>query len=379
MFENTFLLSFHHLYHSSFNFEGLLEKDAKKSPRPSSDKKTSSSTDLTQERKQASKSPSPTKALEQNIEINKLNQELQQLMLSGNQDKKTAPRRKSSPDKDPAEYEGTPYSKGGPTRKFVSRAERRRSAEGPLDDLPYALIDPLSHVSEKTAPFPSAPVEPVSVSTSVETSQEQSQPVSSMSYSAVLKNTSSEASKSGPVSAKPSNQSKTFSRPPPGFAPRPTHGGDTTMHMTVLSGKPKSRPSGAPSNAPRNTPTRADSSMNWRSDEREDQSVQGSTGQQQQSPQHQQQQRQSGHAVKWRRFDDFVQSKPQRTEPFNEGGQRRDTTSRATGYGSPDESPEPPPVVQPHRAFGPGGLKACVICGSKEHLRCNDRSKIFLD
>lgn len=298
-------------------------------------------------------------------------------MLGGNQDNR-APRRKSSPEKDPAEYEGTPYSKGGP-RKFVSRAERRRSAEGPLDDLPYAVMDPPSHVSEKTAPFPSAPAEPVNVSTSAETSQEQTQPVSSMSYSAVLKNTSLEASKSGPVTAKPVNQSKTYSRPPPGFAARPTHGGDTTMHMTVLSAKPKSRPSLTTSNTPRNTPaTRADASMNWRSDERENQG-QGSAGQQQQQPQHQQQQRQSGHAVKWRRFDEFVQSKPQRTDPSNEGGQRRDMPIGAAGHGSSDESPEPPPVVQPHRAFGPGGLKACVICGSKEHLRCNDRSKMFLD
>ena len=367
---------------SSSNLVGLLEKDVKTSSRPTTEKKTASSADATQERKRTSKSPSPTKALEHNIEVNKLNQELQQLMRGNNHDKGTqriSPTRKTSPSKEQTGYDGTPYSRGG-SRKYISKAERRRSSEGPPEESPYQLMDPSRDVAEKTAPLPSAPVEPANVSTSVETNQEQSQPVSTKSYSAVLKNVSSEGNKSAPVSAKQSNQSKTFSRPPPGFSPLPTHGGDATMHMTVLSAKSKSRPTGTAGSAPRNTTTRADTSMNWRSEPREEQSPQGvirQQQQQQQQPQHQQ--RHSGHSVKWRRFDDFVQSKPSRTEPASEGGQKGDTPTGTSGYAGAEGTPEPPPVVQPHRVFGPGGLKACVICGSREHLRCNDRSKMFLD
>jgi len=370
--------------------KGLLERDVKKVPekvvkkipKATTDKKTALTSDLTQERKRTSKSPSPTKPLEQNIEINKLNQELQQLLLSGNQDNggpRISPTRKISPQGEPSGHDGTPYSRGGP-RKFVSKAERRRSSEGPPEDVPFSLTEPLIDVSERTVPFPPPLAEPVSVSTSAETSPEQSKPVSSMSYSAVLKNISSEVSKSGPVGTKPSvgtkppNQSKTFSRPPPGLAPLPTHGGDTTMHMTVLGTKSKTKASAPASSASRNAPTRADASMNWRSDVREEQNTPGSMRQQQpQQQQQQQQQRQSGHAVKWRRFDDFVQSQPPRTAPVSESSQRKDAPAEDTD----SESSEPPPVVQPHRAFGPGGLKACVICGSRDHLRCNDRSKMF--
>lgn len=356
--------------------KGLLEKDVKTSSRPTTEKKTASSVDVTQERKKASKSPSPTKALEHNIEVNKLNQELQQLMRGDNHDKgtpKISPTRKTSPSKEQTEYDGTPYSRGG-SRKYISRAERKRSSEGPPEESPYPLMDPSGDVSEKTAPLPSAPVEPANVSTSVETNQEQSQPSSTKSYSAVLKNVSSEGNKNVSVSAKQSNQSKTFSRPPPGFSPLPTHGGDATMHMTVLSAKSKSRPTWTAGSSPRNNTARADTSMNWRSQPREEQSPQGGMRQQQQP-----QQRQSTHAVKWRRFDDFVPSKSSRTEPASEGGQKGDTPTGASGYEGAEGTPEPPPVVQPHRVFGPGGLKACVICGSKEHLRCNDRSKMFLD
>lgn len=349
--------------------KGLLEKDIKKTSRPGTNKKDASSTNLIQELQRPSNSPTPTKSLEQNIEINKLNQELQQLMFSGNQDKggsRISPTKKISPSKELTGHDGTPYSRGGP-RKFVSRTERRLSSENVKEDLGYTVTIPSSDPPEKTP----TQVEPVNVSTSVETSSEPSKPVSSMSYSAVLKNLSSEATRGVPASSKPPNQSKTFSRPPPGFAPLPTHGGDTEMHMTVLSTKSKTKPSAAASSAPRNNHTRADASMNWRSDEP---STQSNVRQQptNSAPQ-------SGKAVKWRRFEDSPQSKPPRTGPLNEGGQRRDTPAAASGYASSDESPEPPPVVQPHRTFGPGGLKACVICGSKEHLRCNDRSKIFLD
>lgn len=197
-----------------------------------------------------------------------------------------------------------------------------------------------------------------------------------MSYSAVLKNLASETTKPKNAAAggKPPNLSKTFSRPPPGFSPLPTHGGDTEMRMTVLSTKSKTKQTAAASGAPRNNPTRADSSMNWRNDE---QSTQSST-------QHQQQQHrannsaQSGQAVKWQRSDESSQSKAHRTAPIKESGRGRDTPNKPTDYSSSDDSSEPPTApVQPHRVFGPGGLKACVICGSKDHLRCNDRSKLF--
>ena len=313
--------------------------------------------------------------MEHSIEINQLNQELQQLMIGGNRDKgaqRISPARKISPPKEQAGHDVTPYSRGGP-RKFVSRAERRRSSDSPLEEAPQLVTDRGSDGFERTAPYPPPPpAEPVKTRSSVETSPER-QTGTSMSYSAVLKSASQEATKSGPTTAKP-NQSKTFSRPPPGFPPLPTHGGDTKMNMTVLSTKTRTKPPGQPSSAPRNTPTRADASMNWRNDSREEQLTQVTTRPTNPS--------QSGHAVKWKQFDAAV---GQRMSPPKPGGfseastQRRETPIETMGSANSDESPEPPPVVHAHRAFGPGGLKACVICGSKDHLRCNDRSKMFMD
>ena len=124
-----------------------------KTSRPATNKKNASSTNLIQELKRPSNSPSPTKSLEQNIEINKLNQELQQLMFSGNQDKGEtiiSPTRKISPPKELAGHDGTPYSRGGP-RKFVSKAERRLSSENFKEDLDYTVTIPSRDSSEKTA------------------------------------------------------------------------------------------------------------------------------------------------------------------------------------------------------------------------------------
>lgn len=306
-------------------------------------------------------------------------------MISGTQDTAGGPRRVSptrqiSPPKEQPSHDGTPYSRRGP-RKFISRAERRHSSEHFQEDSDDIVADPLSDMSERMAPIPAASIEPPNISTSVATSPESSEPIKSvgtMSYSAVLKNLTSETTKpkNGPAGGKPPNQSKTFSRPRPGFTPLPTHGGDTEMRMTVLSTKSKTKQTAAASGAPRNNPTRADISMNWRNDE---QSTQSST-------QHQQQQHgannkaQSGQAVKWQRSDESSQPKAYRNAPIRESGRGRDTPTKHTDYSSSDDSSEPPTApVQPYRAFGPGGLKACVICGSKDHLRCNDRSKLFFD
>ena len=369
---------------------GLLEKDVKKSSKRTTDKHTAPSADITtQELKNASKSPLPTKSIEHGIEINQLNQELQQLMIGGSQDKggpRISPPKKVSPQKELMGYDGTPYSRSG-SRKFVSRAERRHSSENPLEDVPYPITDHVKDVFERAAPSPPATVEPVNIRTAVETSQEE-QTASSMSYSAVLKGASHETTKSGPAGSVKPDQSKMFSRPPPGFPPLPTHGGDTQMHMTVLSTKTKTKPPGPPttSTAPRNTATRADASVNWRNDAREEQFTHGTapgtasgTALGTARPTNPSQ---PGHAVKWRRFDDSVapSKSPLKSGAFSEAGtQRRESPVRAMGSESSDESPAPPPVVHPHRAFGPGGLKACVICGSKDHLRCNDRSKMFMD
>lgn len=381
--------------------KGLLEKDVQKRSEPTTVKNTASSATITQELKRASKSPSPTKAMEHGIEINQLNQELQQLMIGGNQDK-GGQTKKISPQKELAGHEGTPYSRGG-FRKFVSRAERRRSTDSPQEEVTHPMTDQACDLSEKRPRSSPPPVESVNSRTSVETSPED-KTATSMSYSAVLKSASQDAPKNGPASAKP-NPSKTFSRPPPGFAPLPTHGGDTKMTMTVLGNKTKTKPPGLPSNTPRNTstqtsstpwntpvqpgstprntptqssstprntPSRADSSTNWRNDCREEQFSQG-FGRPGNSSQ-------PGHARNRRRFDNTMgQSKsPPRSGGFNEAT-GRETPVGAMSPPNNEESPEPPPVVHAHRAFGPGGLKACVICGSKDHLRCNDRRKMFMD
>lgn len=315
-------------------------------------------------------------------------------MVGRNQDKggpRISSTRKISPQRELAGHDGTPYNRGG-FRKFVSRAERRRSTDGPLEEGTHPITDQASDLFEKRTPSPPPPVESVKTRTSVETSPEE-KTAASMSYSAVLKSASQEAAKGGPTSAKP-NQSKTFSRPPPGFPLLPTHGADTKMNMTVLGNKTKTKPPGLPSNTPRNTPaqpnstpwntptqpsstpqntpTRADASTNWRNDCREEQFAQGGARRTNSS--------QSGHARNWRRFDDTVgQSKsPPKSGGFSEAT-GRETPVGAMGSTTSDESPERPPVVHAHRAFGPGGLKACVICGSKDHLRCNDRSKLFMD
>lgn len=336
-------------------------------PRPTTDKKPTSSADVVQEVKpKASKSPSSINTVERNIEISKLNQELQQLMVDDNQEKglqKTSPTRKISRPPEQADHEESPYSRPV-TRKYVSKAERRHSSEWRGDELSQPVKEPV-----KIASFTSDPTEPKNVGATSETGKEQKQPVSSKSYSAVLKNVSSEA-KPGEM---PVNQSKTLSRPPPGFTALPTHGGDSTMRMTVLGAtKSKSRATGPSSSAPRNTQARSDTNMNWRNEPREEQNTQSGT-------RPQQKQRQTGHAVKWRQFGDFVQNNPSITESFDERRQRSGMPAETSGNTSSIERTEAPPVVQPHRAFGPGGLKACVICGSKEHLRCNDRSKFFLD
>ena len=285
---------------------------------------------------------------------------------------KTSPTRKTSRPPEQVDHEGTPYSRPV-TQKYVSKPERRYSSELLGDELSKPGKEPVESV-----PFTSDTTEPKNVGTSSETGKELKQPVSSKSYSAVLKNVSSEA-KPG---EKPANQSKTFSRPPPGFTTLPTHGGDNTIRMTVLGAtKSKSRAAGPSSSAPRNTQGRSDSSMNWRNDSREERSMQSGMPpqQQQQKQQHQQKQRHTGHAVKWQQFGDFVQNNPPGTESFDESRQRSGTPTETSGNTSFVETTGAPPVVQPHRAFGPGGLKACVICGSKEHLRCNDRSKFFVD
>ena len=356
-----------------------MDKDVKKSSKPPTDKiNAAPSVDQKHELKnKASKSPSPTKSSECGIEINQLNQELQQLMIGSHQDKggqRISPTRKASPHSEQAGHDGTPYSRAG-SRKFVSRAERRRSSEGLPEDMPYLLPDYADALFERKVPPPSAPVEPVSKRSTVETSAE-SQSATSMSYSAVLKSASQEVTKPGPPSVKV-NQSKTFSRPPPGFPPLPTHGGDTKMSMTVLSNKTKTKPPGPSSSTPRNnTPTRADASMNWRNDGRQEQPNLATARPMNPS--------QSGHEVKWRRFDD-TGAQPQSKSPPKSGAfsdspsRRRETPEEDTASVKSDESTEPPPVVHPHRAFGPGGLKACVICGSRDHLRCNDRSKMFMD
>ena len=350
--------------------------------------------------------------MEHGIEINQLNQELQQLMIGGNQDK-GGQTKKISPQKELAGHEGTPYSRGG-SRKFVSRAERRRSTDSPQEEVTHPITDQACDVSEKRSRSPPPPVESVNSRTSVETSPED-KTASSMSYSAVLKSASQDAPKNGPASVKP-NPSKTFSRPPPGFPPLPTHGGDTKMTMTVLGNKTKTKTPGPPSSTPRNTPTqpsstpwntpvqpssnsrntpiqssstprntstqsnstpwntpsRADSSTNWRNDCREEQFSQGFARPANSS--------QPGHARNRRRLDNNIgQSKsPPKSGGFNEAT-GRETPVGAMSSPSNEESPEPPPVVHAHRAFGPGGLKACVICGSKDHLRCNDRRKMFMD
>ena len=366
---------------------------------PTKGKTTAPSTSITQIPKSASKSPSPTKAIEHGIEINELNQELQQLMIGGNQDK-GGQAKKISPQKELAGHDGTPYSRGG-SRRFVSRAERRRSTDSPQEEGTHPITDQTSDLLEKRPRSSPPPVEPVNSRTSVETSPEDK---TGMSYSAVLKNASQDAPKSGHASAKP-NPSKTFSRPPPGFPPLPTHGGDTKMTMTVLGNKTKTKSPGPPSNTPRNiptqpkstpwntptqpsntpwntpvqpsstprdTPSRADSSTNWRNDCREEQFSQGFARPANSS--------QPAKARNWRRLDNTVgQSKsPPKSGGFNEATDRETPVGAANSPNS-EESPEPPPVVHAHRQFGPGGLKACVICGSKDHLRCNDRRKMFMD
>ena len=202
----------------------------------------------------------------------------------------------------------TPYSRGGP-RKFVSRTERRLSSENVKEDLGYTVTIPSSDPPEKTP----TQVEPVNVSTSVETSSEPSKPVSSMSYSAVLKNLSSEATRGVPASSKPPNQSKTFSRPPPGFAPLPTHGGrhgNAYGQSWVLSQRQSlPRQLAVPHETIIHVLTPV---WNWRSDEP---STQSNVRQQltNSAPQ-------SGKAVKWRRFEDSPQSKPPRTGTLKWGG-----------------------------------------------------------
>lgn len=387
-----------------------------KRSQPTSVKNATPSANITQELKSASKSPSPTKAIEHGIEINELNQELQQLLIGGNQDKegpRISPPKKFISQKELAGHGGMPYRRGG-SRKFVSRAERRRSTDNnTLEDETRTMTDQASDLLNKEGRSPPPPVESVNTRSSVETSQED-KVATSMSYSAVLKSASQDVPKSIPASAKP-NPSKTFSRPPPGFPPLPTHGGDTKMNMTVLGNKTKTKPPGPPNSTPRNTPTqpgstpwntpvqssstpwnnpvqpsgttrntptqlnstprntptRADST-NWRNDCREEQFAPGTARPTNSS--------QPGHARNWKRFDNTEgQSKsPPKSGGFNEATGRK-TPVGAIGSSNNEESQEPPPVVHAHRVFGPGGLKACVICGSKDHLRCNDRRKMFLD
>ena len=167
------------------------------------------------------------------------------------------------------------------------------------------------------------------------------------------------------------NKTKTKPPGPPSSAPRntPTQPSSTSRNTpTQPSSIPWNTPT-QPSSSPRNTPTRADSSTNWRNDCREEQFAPGTARPTNSS--------QPGHARNWKRLDNTVgQSKS--PPKFNEAT-GRETPVGAMGSPNNEESQEPPPVVHAHRAFGPGGLKACVICGSKDHLRCNDRRKMFMD
>lgn len=88
--------------------------------------------------------------------------------------------------------------------------------------------------------------------------------------------------------------------------------------------------------------------------------------------------------MNWRSFDDtFSQTEnkapPMSGDSIDTSSQRGEAPQEDQASVKSDESNEPPPIIQPHRAFGPGGLKSCVICGSRDHLRCNDRSKMFMD
>lgn len=358
--------------------KGLPEENGKKISKPPAHQTIDAPSDGKNKevKNEVPRSPSPSKSNEGGIAITQLNQELQQLMIEGNQDKggqKISPTRKISPVSQQTGHEGTPYSRVGP-RKFFSRAERRRSSEGLPEDLPYLLPDYADSLYERMAPSPRAPVEPVNKRPTVGKSSE-SQTTSSVSYSSVLKGVSQEATKSGPAKAK-EGQSKTFSRPPPGFPPLPTHGGDTKMHMTVLGNKSKTKALGPSSSTPRNnTPNRADASMNWRNDSRQEPPNQ--TAMRPINPP-------SGQGVNWRSFDDtFSQTEskaPQMSgDSIDTSSQRGEAPQEDQASVKSDESTEPPPIIQPHRAFGPGGLKSCVICGSRDHLRCNDRSKMFMD
>lgn len=358
---------------------GLLEENVTKILKPPAHKIINASTagKIKEMKNKPPRSPSPTKSNESSIAINQLNQELQQLMIEGKQDKgaqRVSPTKKISPLSQQTGHEGTPYNRAG-TRKFVSKAERRRSSEGLPEEVSYLLPDYADSLYERMAPSPHAPVEPSNKRPTVETIAE-SQTVSSVSYSAVLKGVSQETTKPGAAKTKES-QSKTFSRPPPGFPPLPTHGGDTKMHMTVLGNKSKTKTPGPSNSTPRNnTPTRADASMNWRNDGRQEPRNQTSIQPVNPSP--------SGQGVKWRSYDDTVSQTESKAPPMSgassdASSQRGETPQEDQASVKSDESNEPPPIVQPHRVFGPGGLKACVICGSKEHLRCNDRSKMFMD
>ena len=189
-----------------------MEKGNEKASKPKSEKAPTTTANHTHEPKRTSKSPSPTKSFEKNVEIRKLNQELQQLILTGIQytrgPRRVSPTRQISPPKEQPGHDGTPYSRGGPL-KFVSRAERRHSTEYFQEDSDDTVADPVSDMSERMAPIPATSIEPPNISTSVATSPEPIKSVGIMSYSAVLKNLTSETTrpKNAAAGGKPPNQS----------------------------------------------------------------------------------------------------------------------------------------------------------------------------
>lgn len=324
-------------------------------------------TDNSQEKKYSPTALKPVKSVGQSpppadvqgdnskVKVGQLNQELQELITHGNEQSGPSSygAKTECPPKDLSTREASSCSqRTWNTLEDASRPEKRRpSSEFSTgtscrrDTLPMGTSNPSPTT---VAPGNLTPIRArkPNFSESVSTSSG-----AGKSYSSALKRSPSSTAQESSASV---SQTTSPPKPPPGFPPLPATDPSKKleMHMTVLSTKAPTKhvESASSQQAPA-----ADTSKNWR----------------------------------WDRGSSFFPPPPSRPARNYAKGRsshdsRADKTVKTSGHGrgpgqgaptGPMRDAQPPPF----RPFGPGGLKACVVCGSKDHVRCNDRSKMFFD
>lgn len=240
-------------------------------------------------------------------------------------------------------FEPSYLSRPPPLRLDPAAFEYEPEQESPNQDGPMSYSAVLKAKNEDS--FPEPPNRSMAVKLTALTKANTGENIPVQSKQQLSKTASKETNKDTGTSRR-----EPGSRPPPGLPPLPPQNWGQTpeLRLTVL---PNAR-RGKPEDAAMSPETEA-----WRGRQGFGSPPRASGGR-------------GGVSPRGR------QDRSRGTSQANNKWQSREPLSWRQVLNDYRKGPREEQVVRP---FGPGGQKACFTCGSKEHMSCNDRSKLFFD